>query len=687
MKYQINEIIFDDLNQHLIIDDKEIKLGNKSHKLLSYFIQNKTTLVTRDNLIDNIWQQDFVSNSTITNQIFELRKLLGDNPKQPTFLKTIPQLGYQFIASVTPVYSKDQAITTLDSLPSREIILTATLSPSVKRYLLLSITLLMAFITFYLNSATKHDSSTLTPFNLIPITHEKGQEWSPALSPGGNYLAYTHRKSSQDFWQIHFKDIKNNTSFQLTSLPVDHFSPIWSPDGNTLYFTKGGDDFCSIWQADISLGFNDVTYQEISSCGDISSMSPIAIDKQNEWLYFSKIINKTQFVITRYNLINGIEEPLSIPSKIGFGDYSLALSPDNQRLAFFRRTSTVKNQLVLLNLNTKEIDVLFHFYQVLFRLSWQRDSHYIWFLNEKNQSNRFNIFTRKIDKTYQFQHKALAPYDSHNGNYIVDGNFFLSEVISFDFAVPSNSDNYTIDISSSFSDYAPAPNSDLSAIAFTSKRSGIQQIWLKDVEKLKQLTHFDLPNVISEKQISPSDEQILFLKNQKLHIINIDSQQIKDIYPELLAKSPIWSCDGNSIFVVLEENDSQNLYRLNPNSLLKEKLFSDITSIKQDCSTQKLYVMQSSQRKVFQFRLNTLDLIDTGINEYITFSRNWAVHNDEFILLKDNKLTKTSLTTLRKKAIKLPLGSFKYFQLANNRIFLSRRSHKETSIKQIVEIQ
>ena len=687
MKYQINDIIFDDFNCHLIIGNKKVQLGHKSHKLLSYFIQNNSTLVTRDDLTDNVWQRDFVSNATITNQIFELRKLLNDNSKQPTFLKTIPQLGYEFIASVRPFYPKEHEISTLNSPPSQKNTHTAIQSPFEKRYLFLAISLFIAFITFHLNSATKQDISTLTSFNLVPVTHEKGQEWSPALSPDGNYLAYTHRKSTQDFWQIHFKDIKNNTSFQLTSLPVDHFSPIWSPDGNTLYFTKGADDFCSMWRADISLGFNSVIYQKISSCGDISSMSPIAIDKQNEWLYFSKVINKTQFVITRYNLINGIEEPLSIPGKIGFGDYSLALSPDNQWLAFLRRTSTVENQLVLLNLHTKEIDVLFNFYQVLFRLSWQRDSQHIWFINEKNQSSSFNIFTKEIDKTYQFQHKALAPYDSHDGNYIVDGGFFLSEVISFDFSQPSGDKNYTVDISSSFSDYAPAPNSDLSTIAFTSRRSGIQQIWIKEAEKLKQLTHFDLPNVVSEKRISPSSEQILFLKNQKLHIVDIDSQQITALYPDLLAKSPIWSCDGNSIYVVFEENDSQNLYRLSTNNTLKEKLFSDITSIKQDCLTQKLYVMQSSQKKVFQLEPDTLEIIDTGINEFAAFSRNWTVHNGEFFLLKDNKLTKISLTTLHKTPIKFPQGSFKYFTIANNRIFLSRRSTKETSIKQIVEIQ
>lgn len=667
-------MIFDDFKGCIIVDSKEVQFGRKSHQLLSYFIQHKSTLVTRDNLIDNVWQQDYVSNSTITNQIFELRKLLNDNPKRPTFLKTIPQLGYEFIASVTPIYPKENA--SIAILPSLK-----------KRYLFLCICLLLTFVSFYLNSTSKQDSPNLTPFNLVPITYEKGQEWSPALSPDGNYLAYTHRKSAQDFWQIHLKDIKSNTSIQLTNSQVDHFTPIWSPDGNTIYLTKGGDESCSIWQTDISLGFEYLTYRKITDCGDLSSMSPIAVDKQNEWLYFSKIINKKLFVITRYNLINGIEEPLSIPGKIGFGDYSLALSPDNQWLAFFRRTSTVRNQLMLLNLHTKEVDVLFHFYQVLFRLSWQKDSQHILFLNEKNQLNLFNIFTKETNKRYQFQSKALAPYDSHENNYIIDGGFFLSEVISFDFTLPSDDENYRVDISSSFSDYAPTPNSDLSTIAFTSRRSGSQQIWIKEGEKLKQLTHFDLPSVISEKNISPSDEQILFLKNQKLHIINIDSQKINTLYPELLAKSPVWSCDGNFIFVVFEENDSQNLYRLSTNSLVKERLLSDITSIKQDCSTHKLYAMQSSQRKVFEFRPDTLDLIYTGINDYAEFSRNWAVQNDNIVFLKDNKLTMTSLITLDKKAIKLPQGSFKYFQLANNRIFLSRRMFNETSIKQIIEAQ
>ena len=58
-------------------------------------------LVTQDELLEAIWPDTYVQPEVLRKYILELRKILGDRPKDPLFIETIPKRGYQFVAPVT----------------------------------------------------------------------------------------------------------------------------------------------------------------------------------------------------------------------------------------------------------------------------------------------------------------------------------------------------------------------------------------------------------------------------------------------------------------------------------------------------------------------------------------------------------------------------------------------------------
>jgi TolB-like protein/DNA-binding winged helix-turn-helix (wHTH) protein len=69
--------------------------------LLKYLIENRARVVSRDEIIDAVWDGLAVSDSALTYAIKEARRLTGDDGKAQTIIKTLPKLGFRFVAEVT----------------------------------------------------------------------------------------------------------------------------------------------------------------------------------------------------------------------------------------------------------------------------------------------------------------------------------------------------------------------------------------------------------------------------------------------------------------------------------------------------------------------------------------------------------------------------------------------------------
>ncbi len=91
------------VNATLWRDDKVVPLRPKSFAALCYLIERNGQLVTKDELMEAVWQNRCVGQAVLKVCINELRQVLGDNAQAPTYLNTIPRRGYRFIAAVTEI--------------------------------------------------------------------------------------------------------------------------------------------------------------------------------------------------------------------------------------------------------------------------------------------------------------------------------------------------------------------------------------------------------------------------------------------------------------------------------------------------------------------------------------------------------------------------------------------------------
>ena len=97
----------DTSNQELWRDSEKLEIRRKTFEVLVYLARNPRRLVSRDELLNDLWNDaPGVGDGLLRAYIWELRGLLGDDAKAPRYLETVNRRGYRFLLSVTAAISR-----------------------------------------------------------------------------------------------------------------------------------------------------------------------------------------------------------------------------------------------------------------------------------------------------------------------------------------------------------------------------------------------------------------------------------------------------------------------------------------------------------------------------------------------------------------------------------------------------
>ena len=95
-------------------DGEEISLTPKAFDVLVALVQGKGRIVRKQELLDTIWEGAFVEEAVLTQNVYTVRRALGDVGPTHRFIATVPRIGYRFIA---PLHESSAAQTESDRLP------------------------------------------------------------------------------------------------------------------------------------------------------------------------------------------------------------------------------------------------------------------------------------------------------------------------------------------------------------------------------------------------------------------------------------------------------------------------------------------------------------------------------------------------------------------------------------------
>src|SRR5262245_26792590 len=99
--YRFGEIEVDLPRMQVRRAGREVLLEPKSFDVLVFLVEHRDRLVTKEELLDHVWHDTFVTPNVLTRAVAQLRKALGDEAREAHIIETAARRGYRFIAPVT----------------------------------------------------------------------------------------------------------------------------------------------------------------------------------------------------------------------------------------------------------------------------------------------------------------------------------------------------------------------------------------------------------------------------------------------------------------------------------------------------------------------------------------------------------------------------------------------------------
>ena len=97
-----------DLSERLLLcNGKSVPLAPKVFETLVVLVENNGRILEKDELMRRLWRDSFVEESSLAQNIFQLRKALDDRSSLRKYIETIPKRGYRFAADVREVVASE----------------------------------------------------------------------------------------------------------------------------------------------------------------------------------------------------------------------------------------------------------------------------------------------------------------------------------------------------------------------------------------------------------------------------------------------------------------------------------------------------------------------------------------------------------------------------------------------------
>ena len=100
-RYHFGEFTLDSRERQLLRSGAPVPLTAKAIDVLELLVRHNDRTVTKEEFMDAVWAGTVVEEANLTDNISTLRQALGDDAREPKFIRTIPRRGYRFVAAVT----------------------------------------------------------------------------------------------------------------------------------------------------------------------------------------------------------------------------------------------------------------------------------------------------------------------------------------------------------------------------------------------------------------------------------------------------------------------------------------------------------------------------------------------------------------------------------------------------------
>jgi transcriptional activator of cad operon len=291
-------------------------LDNLCQKVANYFIVNAGKLVTKDELLLDVWGIRDVSDGRVTRVIRVLRVALGDDTREPRYIETIPKRGYRFIAPVTEIMPLTVEEDTGQALsPANANITPVKRNPLLVSVLAFAALLIMAGIWWLWpvdNEGADNTGRTIPMWRYTPVTALDGLEFYHNVSVDERYLVYSYAAPDATVVSVlMLQDLQEHKRVQLTDKSYSSYGAVFSPDGTKIAYQRYyQNEKCEIRLMSLSADKMQVLEDNLLKyCGEKSVSVRITWSPDGRYIVYPDMDDvKKQLVLQMTSIDNTISE-------------------------------------------------------------------------------------------------------------------------------------------------------------------------------------------------------------------------------------------------------------------------------------------------------------------------------------------------------------------------------------------
>src|SRR5262245_5339767 len=101
MIYTFGKCVLDTQLHVLSHAEQPVKLRPKAFEVLVYLLEHRDRMVTKHELCEQVWANQFISDATLGSTVRAVRRAIGDTGEAHQFIRTVHGYGYRCLAPVT----------------------------------------------------------------------------------------------------------------------------------------------------------------------------------------------------------------------------------------------------------------------------------------------------------------------------------------------------------------------------------------------------------------------------------------------------------------------------------------------------------------------------------------------------------------------------------------------------------
>jgi Tol biopolymer transport system component/DNA-binding winged helix-turn-helix (wHTH) protein len=215
-----------------------VPLTSKAFDTLVVLVENRDRVVTKDELLEAVWHDVIVEEGNLTQQIFLIRRALGDTAQQPRYIVTVPGHGYRFTAGVKEIVPEIAS----DPVTAKAVHNNTSRPWHVRPVAFVAVGILMLGLGgMWLLRVFRGPAAPVAAMRMVQLTALSGYEIG-SVSPDGRQVLFEWTGEGRSDRDIYVQVVGSSDPHPLTTDPADDVAPMWSSDGSQIAYVRRGPD-------------------------------------------------------------------------------------------------------------------------------------------------------------------------------------------------------------------------------------------------------------------------------------------------------------------------------------------------------------------------------------------------------------------------------------------------------------